>query len=56
MCFGRAMAALWRLAQKSMRGVRKLLLGRRFIHSLERNQEAADHLDTALKEIFEQQG
>ncbi len=56
MCFGRAVTALWRLAQDGLRAVRKVVLGRRFIHSLEQNQEAADRLDTALKELVERQG
>ena len=38
---------------RAWRFVRKLVLGRRFIHSLELNQEAADRLDNALKEMLE---
>ncbi|WP_156461437.1 hypothetical protein [Aliiruegeria sabulilitoris] len=54
MFFGRMAGALGRLGAASFKLLRKLLLGRRFIHSLEQNREAADRLDTALKEIFEQ--
>ena len=38
---------------RAWRHVRKLVLGRRFIHSLELNREAADRLDNALKEMLE---
>lgn len=35
------------------RGALHLLMGRRFMHTLERNREAADRLDHALKEMLE---
>lgn len=34
--------------------VRLILLGRRFVISLDRNREAADRLDMVLKEMLEQ--
>ncbi|MFV0332879.1 MAG: hypothetical protein ACK5JR_02245 [Tropicimonas sp.] len=40
-------AALWG-------AISRLLLGRRFMLSLERNREAADRLDAALKEMLRQ--
>ncbi len=43
-CPGRAIVAIWRL-------LRRVVLGWRFVSSLERNKEAADRLDTALKEM-----
>lgn len=44
---------LWRGLLGAGRFLRSALLGRRFVNSLERNQEAADRLDTALKEMLE---
>ena len=40
------------LAGAVTRQLRRLLLGRRFVNSLERNREAADRLDAALKEML----
>ena len=37
---------------RARRWLMRLLMGRRFVRTLERNQAAADHLDKALKEFF----
>lgn len=46
-------AGMGRVAAEMRRTARKLLLGRRFLQTLERNREAADLLDLALKEMLE---
>ncbi|WP_068110411.1 hypothetical protein [Tropicimonas marinistellae] len=50
-----ALAPLERLlsaASRFRRTALHLLMGRRFMHTLERNREAADRLDRALKEVL----
>ncbi|WP_165354609.1 hypothetical protein [Tropicimonas sp. IMCC6043] len=41
-----------RLMRAGGRYLHRILLGRRFVHSLERNREAADRLDSAIKEML----
>ncbi len=41
------------IAARSFRWVLHLAIGRRFMQSLELNREAADNLDSALKDLLE---
>ncbi|SFB80412.1 hypothetical protein [Tropicimonas isoalkanivorans] len=48
------MGRLWQPAVSALRrAARRAVMGRRFVHTLERNREAADRLDMALKEMLE---
>jgi hypothetical protein len=47
------MGRIWRSAVSALRrAARRAVMGRRFVHTLERNREAADRLDMALKEMM----
>lgn len=52
-CPGRLWGHAKRAAAALRQGLMHLLMGRRFMRTLERNRTAADHLDSALKELLE---